>query len=70
MYNKLLLISGFLIIGLLCSLDSAAFDLPDPTPGSGGCIPPDCVPIDGGLSLLLAAGVALGGKKLYKEFKN
>lgn len=41
---------------------------PPPPPQSGnnggsGNAPP--VPIDGGISLLLAAGAALGGKKLY-----
>ena len=29
------------------------------------CWPPPCIPIDGGISLLVAAGVALGGKKMY-----
>lgn len=35
-------------------------------PGPGGpppCWPPPCIPIDGGLSLLIGAGVLLGGKK-------
>ncbi|HQW04513.1 MAG: hypothetical protein IPH05_06815 [Flavobacteriales bacterium] len=34
--------------------------------GIGGpppCWPPPCIPIDGGLSLLIAAGTILGGKK-------
>lgn len=34
-------------------------------PGPGGCFPPPCIPIDGGLSLLIAAGVGLAGKKAY-----
>jgi len=38
--------------------------------GDGGCIPPPCVPIDGGISLLVAAGVALGGKKIFDSLKN
>ncbi len=38
--------------------------------GQGGCIPPPCVPIDGGISLLVAAGVALGGKKIFDSVKN
>ena len=36
--------------------------------GGGGppCWPPPCnIPIDGGLSILIAAGAALGGKKLF-----
>lgn len=38
--------------------------------GQGGCIPPPCVPIDGGISLLVAAGVAFGGKKLLDNMKS
>ncbi len=40
--------------------------------GQGGGFPVDpnaAVPIDGGLSLLLAAGAAYGAKKVY-DFKN
>lgn len=29
------------------------------------CWPPPCIPIDGGLSILLAAGLAYGGKKAF-----
>ena len=39
-----------------------------PDPGGGQGDPPG-VPIDGGLSLLLAAGVAYGGKKVYQMNK-
>lgn len=38
--------------------------------GQGGCIPPPCVPIDGGISALIVAGVALGGKKIFDSMKN
>ena len=39
-------------------------------PGDPSCDPldPDC-PIDGGLSLLIAAGIGLGAKKAYQERK-
>lgn len=41
---------------------------PPGPPGGGGtppCWPPPCsVPIDGGISFLIAAGVALAGKKI------
>ena len=45
---------------------------PSPTglPPGGGCVPPNCVPIDGGLSLLIAAGAAFGGKKIYDQFRD
>ena len=32
--------------------------------GSPGCWPPPCIPIDGGMSFLVALGVAFGSKKL------
>jgi hypothetical protein len=45
---------------------------PPPNPPSGGtpgCWPPPCIPIDGGISLLIAAGAIYGGRKLYKNKK-
>ena len=37
-----------------------------PPMGPPPCWPPPCsVPLDGGISLLIAAGVGLAGKKLY-----
>jgi len=39
---------------------------PGPPGGDPPCWPPPCtIPLDGGISLLIAAGVALGGKKFY-----
>src|SRR5687768_4901060 len=32
--------------------------------------PPEPVPLDGGVSLLIAAGVAAGARALYREVKN
>ena len=45
---------------------------PPPPGGSPGCWPPPCIPIDGGISLLIAAGAIYGGRKLYinKKEKN
>lgn len=42
-----------------------------PTPGACGPTCPDCtpVPLDGGLSALLIAGVAFGAKKLRSNLK-
>ena len=37
---------------------------PPDCPGGNNC-PPRCVPIDGGLSLLIAAGIGIGAKKAY-----
>lgn len=41
-----------------------------PGGGPGGCFPNPCVPIDGGISFLVAAGLAFGGKKLYDARKS
>lgn len=39
---------------------------PPPPPGVGpACWPPPCIPIDGGITLLMVAGAAYGAKKLY-----
>jgi hypothetical protein len=40
-------------------------------PAGGGppCWPPPCVPIDGGVSFLLAIGAAYGAKKAYQGIK-
>ena len=35
----------------------------------GGCWPPPCIPIDGGISILIAAGALYGGNKLYDTHK-
>lgn len=51
---------------------SRALPPPPPPPGGGdepGCWPPPCIPIDGGISLLIAAGAVYGGRKLYSKQK-
>ena len=42
---------------------------PPPPAGSPGCWPPPCVPIDGGITFLIAAGAAYGAKKLVDARK-
>ena len=42
---------------------------PPPPTGSPNCWPPPCVPIDGGISILIAAGAAYGAKKIYNSRK-
>ncbi len=41
-------------------------------PAGGGppCWPPPCIPVDGGISFLVAIGAAFGGKKAYDHYKN
>lgn len=56
--------TAVLILG--AKLSFAQPPLPDPI---SGCWPPPCVPIDGGISFLLIAGAAYGGKKIYENRK-
>lgn len=56
------LILLFLFIGFSYVLHAAP---PPPPGGSPACWPPPCIPIDGGLSFLVAAGAAYGAKKIY-----
>ena len=37
-----------------------------PVGGQPPCWPPPCIPIDGGLGLLIAAGALIGGKKAFE----
>ena len=56
-------ISFFLVFALETK---AGMGPPGPPMGPPACWPPPCaVPIDGGISLLIVAGLALGGKKFY-----
>lgn len=65
-----------LLLFYLCSYFSAvecsaAGPPMGPPTGPPPCWPPPCtVPIDGGIGILIAAGVALGGKKLYDARKS
>lgn len=61
---KLIVLVAFIVVPALLMAQP-----PDP-PGGGAppCGPPfgpACIPIDGGIGFLIAAGVALGGKKAY-----
>lgn len=68
-YPILAIISFFIFINISVTL--AAGGVPPP-PGGGGppCLPPPCVPIDGGISFLVAAGIAIGAKKMYNSHQN
>lgn len=66
-----LFLSAFLLMGFLTIGNELLAQGP---PGGGGglgndCIPSPCVPIDGGLSILLIAGAAYGSKKVYDHNK-
>ena len=58
--------------GCLFAYDDAVAAGPPGPPGGGGdppCWPAPCVPIDGGIGFLIAAGLAYGGKKAYSSIK-
>lgn len=64
---------------LLAAVSSVKAQVPPaggPPPGgpSGAappaCWPPPCIPIDGGISFLIAIGAAFGGKKAFDHFKS
>src|SRR5690606_10040384 len=54
----------FVTLALLAS-PMAAEVMAHPVRGPPPCWPPPCIPIDGGLSLLVAAGALLGGKQAF-----
>ena len=52
---------------LFISIDYADAQPPPPGGGTGPpCWPPPCIPIDGGITFLMAAGVAYGAKKVIQ----
>ncbi len=62
------------LIGLLtltALMFFASLGAQPPLSGTTGppCFPPPCIPIDGGTSLLIAAGLIWGGKKAYDQSK-
>jgi hypothetical protein len=61
-----------LLTGVLMVASFVVNAAPVSPPGGGTsavCWPPPCVPIDGGISFLLAAAAVYGGKKLYDHQK-
>jgi hypothetical protein len=56
------------ILALTCSQYLLAAPPPPPAV-KPPCWPPPCIPIDGGISALIAAGAAYGAKKLYDKKK-
>ena len=61
----------FSIFLVLVLYSPGLFCAPPPPPaGAPPCWPPPCMPIDGGITFLIAAGAAYGAKKLYNKRKN
>jgi len=52
-----------LVTLVMCVAPFAAVLVAQPIGGPPPCWPPPCIPIDGGLGLLIAAGALLGGKQ-------
>lgn len=58
----------FYLLIFILGITAVSIALPPPPPpptDQPGCWPPPCIPIDGGISLLIAAGALYGGKKLF-----
>lgn len=58
-------ISQFVLLIVLLVVPAIVFGQPSSGTTEPGCFPPPCIPIDGGATLLIAAGLAIGGKKAY-----
>lgn len=56
-------LTGFPLIGGLFAQGGPPVGGPPP------CWPPPCIPVDGGISLLIGAGVLLGAKRSYDLHK-
>ncbi len=73
MHKKLRLIITTCLIAFASCITINAYATEPPPPGGGSapappCWPPPCtIPIDGGISFLITAGVVYGGKKLYRK---
>lgn len=69
--TKFVRVTILLMIILLMGHSDLFAQITDPGTGSlSGTGDPDSAPIDGGLSLLLAAGIGYGAKKAWRKQKN
>ncbi len=65
MKNIFTTVQKFSVITFLFFIAENLLAQPDPGPGAP-CWPPGfCIPIDGGISFLVAAGIAFGVKKTW-----
>ena len=68
MKTKSLLATLIIICAFTC-MPSQIFAKDHPDQGTIDCPPPTQAPLDGGLSLLIAAGIGYGVKKAYDKRK-
>ena len=71
-FRNITVISFFIIIPLFTvfiGIKDSYAQPPPPGGGDPGCWPPPCIPIDGGIGFLIAAGIAYGGKKAFDSLK-
>ena len=69
-YIKILLTISLIMLACVALGQPAGGAPPGgPAGGAAPCWPPPCVPIDGGISFLIAIGAAFGGKKAYDVLK-
>ena len=68
---QILLTVTFVVMIVSISFGQPAGGAPPggPAGGAPNCWPPPCIPVDGGISFLIAVGAAFGGKKMYDKFK-
>lgn len=64
-YKKWINRTAYVMVGLFMPV----LVLAQPNPGCDPAIDPTCVPIDGGLSLLIGAGIVYGIKKVKDQIK-
>jgi hypothetical protein len=67
---RLVLTLGLVLLGTLVTFSAPGPPSSTSTGGAPGCWPPPCIPIDGGITILIAAGAAYGAKKIFDSRKN
>ncbi|MFT6844434.1 MAG: hypothetical protein ACJAUV_000613 [Flavobacteriales bacterium] len=56
-----------ILVLILTTVSSVIYAQPPGSGSSAPCWPPPCIPIDGGVGFLAAAGIAMGVKFLYDK---
>jgi len=60
---------AIILTGVFLAITYFVHSAPPPPANDPPCWPPPCIPIDGGITMLMAAGAAYGAKKLYNSRK-